>query len=107
MRNEKDPGILVGVAQPPGAPSAKRNAAFSLPHLHAGMSIVDVGCGPGTITIGLAEVVAPGAVNGIDLDKDAISRALSAVMRFGFWIEFRAACLRSLWRAGVGRVLWD
>src|SRR5262249_53979291 len=69
------PGILVGVAQRHGARSASRNAAFLLPHLRPGMSIVDVGCGPGAITIGLAEVVAPAVVIGIDLDQDAIARA--------------------------------
>src|SRR5215831_17864683 len=69
------PGILVGVAQRHGARSSRRNAAFFLPHLRPGMSIVDVGCGPGAITIGLAEAVAPGAVIGVDLDQDQVSRA--------------------------------
>jgi SAM-dependent methyltransferase len=39
------------------------------------MSILDIGCGPGAITIGLAEAVAPGEVLGIDPDQDAIARA--------------------------------
>jgi ubiquinone/menaquinone biosynthesis C-methylase UbiE len=69
------PGILVGVAQRHSARSARRNAAFFLRHLRPGMSVVDVGCGPGAITIGLAEVVAPATVIGIDLDQDSISRA--------------------------------
>ena len=39
--------------------TAVRNAAFLLPHLTPGMRLLDVGCGPGSITIGLAEAIAP------------------------------------------------
>jgi ubiquinone/menaquinone biosynthesis C-methylase UbiE len=35
-------------------------AAFFLPHLGTGMRLLDCGCGPGTITAGLAEAVARG-----------------------------------------------
>jgi ubiquinone/menaquinone biosynthesis C-methylase UbiE len=34
--------------------TAENSAAYLLPHLHRGMSLLDVGCGPGTITFGLA-----------------------------------------------------
>ena len=36
-------------------------AAHLLPHLRPGMRLLDLGCGPGTISVGLAEAVAPGA----------------------------------------------
>ena len=39
------------------------------------MSLLDVGCGPGTITVDLAAVVAPGAVVGIDPVASIIEQA--------------------------------
>src|SRR5438105_3240200 len=60
--------------------TAAHNAAFFLPHLKRGMKLLDVGCGPGSITIGLAEAVAPAETIGIDASPDAIeeARALAA-----------------------------
>ena len=43
--------------------TAASHAAFLLPHLRPGMRVLDLGCGPGSITAGLGD----GAV-GIDLD---------------------------------------
>lgn len=48
--------------------TASVEAGFFLPHLRSGMRLLDCGCGPGTITVNLAEVVAPGEVVGIDLE---------------------------------------
>ncbi len=60
--------------------TAERNAAFLLPHLKPGMTLLDAGSGPGSITLGLANVVAPGHVTGVDVRSSAIerSRALAA-----------------------------
>jgi ubiquinone/menaquinone biosynthesis C-methylase UbiE len=49
--------------------SAATSAAFLIPRLRPGMTVVDCGCGPGTITVDLAEKVAPGRVIGIDLES--------------------------------------
>lgn len=46
--------------------SAETHAAFVLPHLRPGMRLLDCGCGPGSITAGLARAVAPGRAVGID-----------------------------------------
>jgi ubiquinone/menaquinone biosynthesis C-methylase UbiE len=40
--------------------SLEKHAAFVLPHLAPGMRVLDLGCGPGTITRGIAEQIAPG-----------------------------------------------
>jgi len=39
------------------------------------MRLLDAGCGPGSITVGLAEAVAPAEVVGIDVNPDAIAAA--------------------------------
>lgn len=46
--------------------SVETHAAFFVPHLRPSMNVLDCGCGPGTITLGLARLVAPGLVVGID-----------------------------------------
>jgi ubiquinone/menaquinone biosynthesis C-methylase UbiE len=58
-----------------GQRTADEAAAFLLPDLRAGMSVLDVGCGPGSITRGLAERVAPGQVVGVDLSKETLEAA--------------------------------
>jgi ubiquinone/menaquinone biosynthesis C-methylase UbiE len=52
-------------------------AAFFLPFLKPGMRLLDVGCGPGTVTCGFAQRVAPGDAIGIDASADVIATAKS------------------------------
>jgi ubiquinone/menaquinone biosynthesis C-methylase UbiE len=65
------------------ADHAKRTAevcaAFFLPLLKSGMRLLDVGCGPGTITAGLARRVAPGETIGIDMSPGVIETAKALV----------------------------
>jgi len=49
-------------------------AASLAPHLRAGMRLLDCGCGPGSITVDLAQAVAPGEAIGIDLRVDALKQ---------------------------------
>lgn len=57
--------------------TATSHAAFLLPFLHSGMSLLDCGCGSGGITIGLAEACAPGQVVGVDMGITEINRAIA------------------------------
>jgi SAM-dependent methyltransferase len=47
------------------------------------MDLLDVGCGPATITLGLAETVAPGHVVGIDRDPGQIERSRAFAVERG------------------------
>lgn len=55
--------------------TAETFAAFFLPHLKPAMTLLDCGCGPGSITVDLARVVAPGQVIGIDRGAESINQA--------------------------------
>jgi ubiquinone/menaquinone biosynthesis C-methylase UbiE len=58
--------------------TAAEAAAFLLPRLEPGKQVLDIGCGPGSITIGLAEHVgASGSVVGIDNSAETIDVATS------------------------------
>jgi ubiquinone/menaquinone biosynthesis C-methylase UbiE len=58
-----------------GLRTSEEAAAFLLPELRPGMRLLDVGCGPGSITRGLAERVAPGEVVGVDLSAETLEAA--------------------------------
>ena len=55
--------------------TAANSAGYLLPHLRPGLDLLDVGCGPGTITKELAPAVAPGRVVGIDREPAVIEEA--------------------------------
>ena len=57
---------------------AETNAAHLLPHLKPGLRVLDFGCGPGSITVGLADAVKPGEVHAIDMEENQIQVARSA-----------------------------
>lgn len=59
--------------------TAENSAAYLLPHLRSELSLLDVGCGPGTITAGLAEAVAPGRVTAIEPLPEALALARDTV----------------------------
>lgn len=79
-QEERAHGVTPGLQQDYAERTADQQAAFVLPYLRPGVNLLDVGCGPGTITAGLAQVVAPGQVTGIDHDGKHIetARALAA-----------------------------
>ena len=63
--------------------SAETHAAHLLPYLEPGLSVLDFGCGPGTISVGLARAVAPGELHGIDMEESQIDLARAAAKAGG------------------------
>ncbi|QUR68919.1 methyltransferase domain-containing protein [Mycobacterium spongiae] len=55
--------------------TAENSAGYLLAQLHPGMSVLDVGCGPGTITVDIAARVAPGRVTAIEPAEDVLDLA--------------------------------
>ena len=62
---------------------AARWVPFLLPHLRPGMRLLDCGCGVGSITLDLAEIVAPGETVGIDVDASQLELARAAAAARG------------------------
>ncbi len=59
--------------------TAENSAAYLLPRIGPGLDILDVGCGPGTITVDLASRVEPGGhVVGVDNADEVIELARSS-----------------------------
>jgi SAM-dependent methyltransferase len=68
--------------------TAENSAGYLLPHLRPGLDLLDVGCGPGTITVDLAARVAPGRVLGFDVSADPLDEARAAAERAGAAVTF-------------------
>lgn len=63
--------------------TADIHGAFFLPYLSAGMELLDCGCGPGTITAGLAHAAFPGNVTGVDLERGQLELARANALKLG------------------------
>ncbi|WP_320773368.1 class I SAM-dependent methyltransferase [Streptomyces sp. CRN 30] len=63
--------------------TAANSAAHLLGALEPGMRVLDIGCGPGTITADLAELVPDGHVTGVDRAPDVLERARATAAERG------------------------
>lgn len=59
--------------------TAENSAAYLLPHLKSGDTILDVGCGPGTITADLARRTSPGRVTALEITEAALNLAKAEI----------------------------
>lgn len=76
--------------------TVENSAAYLIPSLRPGLDLLDVGCGPGTITVDLAARVAPGRVLGIDVSADPLAEARSAAERAGVPVTFEVGDVYAL-----------
>ncbi|MBI4340480.1 MAG: methyltransferase domain-containing protein [Chloroflexi bacterium] len=72
-------------------------AATLLTRLRPGMSVLDCGCGPGSITLDLAEAVAPGQVVGVDIEPSQVALAQADAAQKGVSnVRFQTADVHKL-----------
>ncbi|EMD40176.1 hypothetical protein CERSUDRAFT_112386 [Gelatoporia subvermispora B] len=55
--------------------TAENSASYLLPFIQPHMHILDLGCGPGTISVGLAQRVPQGRVVGVDYFPESLEKA--------------------------------
>lgn len=74
-----------------------RERALSLACLSAGESVLDIGCGTGTLAVAAKRQVGPnGRVHGIDASSEMIVRASRKAKKAGVDIAFQTALVESL-----------
>jgi ubiquinone/menaquinone biosynthesis C-methylase UbiE len=72
-------------------------ARFLLPHLRPGMRLIDCGCGPGSITVDLAQAVESGETIGIDVREEAVVQGRMLARQRGVSkVEFLVASIYQL-----------
>ncbi|MCW5891193.1 MAG: methyltransferase domain-containing protein [bacterium] len=76
--------------------TAENSAAYLLPHLRAGFDLLDVGCGPGTITVDLARRTAPGRTVGIDRAPAVVAQAREHATSAGVDVVLRVGDVYAL-----------
>ena len=77
--------------------TAENSAAYLVPELRPGLQLLDVGCGPGNITIDLARRVSPGRAIGLDAAASVIEAAHEAATTHGASeVEFRVGDVYAL-----------
>jgi len=64
------------------------SAGYLAGHLRPGLDVLDVGCGPGTITVDIAARVAPGRVVGLDVSPAPLGEARELAASSGVQVTF-------------------
>ena len=77
--------------------TAANSAAYLLDHIRPQMQILDVGCGPGTMTVDFAIMVPNGHVTGIEIGQDILNQAQTLADEKGVRnVRFEEGNVRSL-----------
>ncbi|MBI2947809.1 MAG: methyltransferase domain-containing protein [Verrucomicrobia bacterium] len=99
MRSTREtytPGYTAAAVDFMARRTADSHAAFFRPYLKRGMRLLDCGCGPGSITAGLARRVNPGTVIGVDLGGPQLKRARDRAQAEGVAATFLEASVYKL-----------
>jgi SAM-dependent methyltransferase len=83
-----------------GVMSGRRAAEwlnFLLPYLKPGFNVLDCGCGPGSLTVDVADLVKPGKVVGLDINTDQFEAGRRMAAARGLTnVEFRRGNMAEL-----------
>jgi len=75
-----------------GRRTLESHGAFFIEHLRDGMQVLDVGCGPGSITVGIAARIGSGRVTGVDLSESQVQLAAQTAAGQGWSnVQFKVA----------------
>ena len=83
MSEAYTPGHTQNATDFMAARTVESHGQFFVPYLTPGLSVLDCGCGPGSITLGIAARIAPGKVLGVDFGESQIERARSSAAAAG------------------------
>ncbi|KAF2096258.1 putative UbiE/COQ5 family methyltransferase [Rhizodiscina lignyota] len=85
------------VVQTHGWRTATNSCSYLLPHIKPDMKILDIGCGPGSISVDFARRVPQGHVTGIEYVSDPLDQARALAAREGVTnIDFRVGDIHAL-----------
>ncbi|MEV6599283.1 methyltransferase domain-containing protein [Actinoplanes sp. NPDC051346] len=76
--------------------TAENSAAYLLPHLTSGARVLDVGCGPGTLTADLATHITPGRITALEPTERALDLARAEIARRGLEVDFAVGDVHAL-----------
>jgi SAM-dependent methyltransferase len=83
MAETYTPGYSVNATSFMAKRTADCHAAFFKPYLHSGMKLLDCGCGPGSITLDFAHIVAPEIVSAVDRELSQVNVACATAVAQG------------------------
>jgi SAM-dependent methyltransferase len=81
MAKRYTPGYSSNAVEFMAARTAHTHAGFLTPYLRPGLNLLDCGCGPGSISFGLAAGVNPGHVIAVDSEESQVERARELIRR--------------------------
>jgi ubiquinone/menaquinone biosynthesis C-methylase UbiE len=76
--------------------TAENSAGYLLPRLRPGMSLLDVGAGPGTITADLARLVEPGRTTALEATDSALDITKATFAKLDVEVDFAVGDIHAL-----------